>query len=96
MSNYVYLMKEDFDDELSWPFQGHAIVRLLNHIDDTNHYERVINFPKGTNPLSVDQVTVGGCVKAGHGYSQFIPHLDLSCDEQCQYLKDDCLSLFSL
>lgn len=91
MSVYVYLMKGDFDGEVSWPFQGHVTVRLLNQIDDTNHYERVIDFPKGTNPLSVGRVIVGGRVKAGHGYAQFIPHLDLSGDEQCQYLKDDCL-----
>ena len=91
MSVYVYLMKGDYDDEVSWPFQGHVTVRLLNQNDDTNHYERVIDFPKGTNPLSVGRVTVGGRVKAGHGYSQFIPHLDLSGDEQCQYLKDNCL-----
>lgn len=91
ISVYVYLMKGDFDDELLWPFQGHVTVRLLNQIDDTNHYERVIDFPKGTNPLSVNRVTVGGRVKAGHGYSQFIPYIDLSCDERCQYLKDNCL-----
>ena len=92
-SVFVYLMKGDFDDELSWPFQGHVTVRILNQLEDSNHYERVIDFPKGTNPLSVDRVTVGGRVKAGHGFSQFIPHLDLCCDdsEQCQYLKDNCL-----
>ena len=92
-SVFVYLMKGDFDDELTWPFQGHVTVQILNQLEDSNHYERVIEFPKGTNPLSVDRVTVGGRVKAGHGFSQFIPHLDLSCDdsEQCQYLKDDCI-----
>ena len=93
MSVFVYLMKGDFDDELLWPFQGHVTVRILNQLEDSNHYERVIEFPKGTNPLSVDRVTVGGRVKVGHGFSQFIPHLDLGCDEseRCQYLKDDCL-----
>ena len=92
-SVFVYLMKGDFDDELSWPFQGHVTIRIQNQLEDSNHYERVIEFPKGTNPLSVDRVTVGGRVKAGHGFSQFIPHLDLCCDdsEQCQYMKNDCI-----
>ena len=90
-SVFVYLMKGDFDDELSWPFRGQVTVRILNQLEDSNHYERVIDFPKGTNPLSVDRVMVGGRVKVGHGFSQFIPHLDLGCDdsEQCQYLKDN-------
>ena len=92
-SVFVYLMKGDFDDELSWSFKGHVTVQILNQLEDSNHYERVIDFPKGTNPLSVDRVVVGGRVQAGHGFSQFIPHLDLCCDasEQRQYLKDDCL-----
>ena len=92
VSVYVYLMKGEFDDELSWPFQGHVTVRILNQLKDSNHYERVIDFPKGTNPLSVNRVTLGGRVKAGHGYSQFIPVLDLiGDDEECRYLKDDSL-----
>ena len=92
MSVYVYLMKGEFDEELSWPFRGHVTVRILNQLNDFNHYERVIDFPKGTNPLSVNRVTVGSRVKAGHGYSQFIPHLDLSSvDEECRYLNDNCL-----
>lgn len=91
LSVYVYLMKGDFDDELPWPFRGNVTVRIVNQLEDSNHYERVIDFPKGTNPLSVDRVTVGSRVKAGHGYSQFIPHLDLSYDRHCQYLKDDCI-----
>ena len=92
MSVYVYLMKGEFDEELSWPFRGHVTVRILNQLNDFNHYERVIDFPRGTNPLSVNRVTVGSRVKAGHGYSQFIPHLDLSSvDEECRYLKDNCL-----
>lgn len=89
VSVYVYLMKGDHDKKLRWPFLGVVTVQLLDQHGDA-HLERVIEFTKS---LGVD---VAGCVresgraKRGHGYSQFIPLVDLTSTDQ-MYLKNNCL-----
>ena len=42
LSVYVHLMKGEYDDTLSWPFNGTITVQLLNWFSDNHHVEETI------------------------------------------------------
>ena len=93
VSVYAYLMCGEFDDELEWPFNGVVVVRLLNQHREKDHYEKVIGFESAQSHGTADRVTIGSRALRGQGFSQFIPHIDISQDSarKRHYLKDDCL-----
>ena len=93
VSVYAYLMCGEFDDELEWPFSGIVVVRLLNQHREKDHYEKGIYFESAQSRGMADRVTVGSRAPQGQGFSQFIPHIDISQDtaRKRHYLKDDCL-----
>ena len=87
----AYLMKGRNDDNLSWPFTGDVTFTLLNQLADENHHTRTVSFPR--NGEVSRRVVDGEMAPTGYGWSKFISHdqLDYNADQNCQYLKDDCL-----
>ncbi len=90
VSIYACLMKGNHDDTLTWPFLGTATFKLLNQLEDENHYKATIGFKD--NELSKRTVKGDGGVD-GRGFHKYIPHTSLEHDptKNCQYLKDDIL-----
>ena len=90
ISVYAYLRKGKFDDYLAWPFTGTVLVEILNHLEDKNHYKKILTFPPDND---ASKRVESGRGTSGWGYSQFIPHTELEykSDKNCQYLKDDIL-----
>ena len=88
VSVFAYLIKGRNDDNLLWPFTGEVTITLLNQLADKNHCRRTFSFPQ-------DDRSVGGRRRAytGHGQYKFIPQYKLArdADQNCQYLKNDCL-----
>lgn len=96
MNNHVAvfccIMRGEHDHLLPWPFCGAIKIRLQNHLDDRNHFEKDIRYDVHTD------VKKSGRVKTGdknylHGHPQFIAHSKLAfdADRNCQYLKGDAL-----
>ena len=94
VSVYIYLMRGEFDDHLRWPFQGQVTVQLINQAaEDEGHYTSTISFS------NLRQSGIGRVVDVERavnwfGQAKFFPLEELrgySAEENCQYLKDDCL-----
>ena len=49
ISVFLYLMKGPFDDKLEqsghWPLRGTFTIELLNQLNDSDHYSRMMQFP---------------------------------------------------
>ena len=93
VSVYAHLMKGENDDHLPWPFTGTVTIELLNQLEDHNHYSADITFPSDDEDNVNQQVVNEEAPGEGWGEPQYISHseLDYDEDENCQYLKDDCL-----
>ena len=93
ISLYVYLMRGDFDDTLTWPFEGRITVQLLNHLEDRNHCTNVFKFTCGRDPKKSSRVTESE-QDSGIGECSFIAHarLGFNSDFNCQYLLDNKLN----
>ena len=89
----IHLMKGDNDDNLKFPFKGHIVVSLLNQLEDQNHHTREPWSPEDDVPEASSGRVTAEELPYGRGFSQFIPHkaLDHNSDNNCQYLKNDCL-----
>lgn len=46
MSVTFLILCGDDDDDLHWPFEGSVAVEILNHLGDSNHFRRVVEFEK--------------------------------------------------
>ena len=44
LSVYVHLMRGEYDDDLTWPFQGKVTIQLVNQEADDRHREVLIYF----------------------------------------------------
>ena len=93
VSLYVYLMRGENDDKLSWPFRGNVQIHLLNQIAEAGNHEQVIDFSQLTPTVVADRVTIGERASRGQGYAQFVSYLDLKFDtlRNRQFLKNDQL-----
>ena len=91
VSLYVYLMRGENDDKLSWPFRGNVQIHLLNQIAEAGNHEQVIDFSQLTPTVVADRVTIGERASRGQGYAQFVSYLDLKLDtlRNRQFLKND-------
>ena len=90
LSLFVYLMKGEHDDKLSFPFNANITVQLLNWVSDSHHREKTI--PHHIAPVdSRVQVTEGVIASGGQGYGQFISHTQLlDCsDNSIKYINND-------
>ena len=85
VSAYASINEGAYDDQLKWPFIGKIVVKLLNQLEDKNHYQRIMNFEDEHNVQVGDK----------WGFEQFISHsaLDYDAVNNTQYLKDNTLYL---
>jgi len=93
ISVYAHLMRGKNDDNLSWPFTGEVTITLLNQLRDKNHHTAVVKFPKEVDTEVNVRVVNSDRGHTGYGVMDFISCNQLGCDaeQNCQYLKDDCL-----
>ena len=94
VSVFSHLMKGDNDDHLKFPFKGHIVVSLLNQLEDKNHHTGELCSPEDdVSERTSGRITRGEMSSSGWGCAQFIFHEDLdhNSDDNCQYLKNDCL-----
>ena len=93
VSVYVYLMRGEHDDQLTWPFHGDITIQLVNQNRDQDHIEYTVAFDDRTAArVAVSgRVTVGERAKSAWGIDQLISHFKLESPKQCMYLKNDCI-----
>ena len=86
VSVYVYLMKGEFDDLLTWPFQGKVAIKLLDR--NGTGYQKTVDFKSSIPDTHNNRVTEGERSIHGLGLSMFISHITL----QPHYVWNDCLN----
>ena len=93
VSVFAYLMRGEFDDNLIWPFRGHVVIQLCNHLQDKYHHGHTFDFSETTDARITSRVTNRIKAKSGWGSPTLISHKDLNFNptNNCQYLKNDCL-----
>lgn len=91
LSVYVYMMRGENDDDLTWPFCGNIEIQLLNQIGESGHHVQIVDISESSHPSVAGQVRVGDRASRGQGYSQFISHLELKLDplRKRQFLLND-------
>ena len=91
ISVFAFLMKGKNDDHLPWPFTGTVNIKLLNQLEDKNHFSTRTTFP-ADEELS-QRVVNKERSSNGWGRPKYISHSNLGQNtaKNCQYLKDDCL-----
>jgi len=90
VSVFCCIMRGEHDDSLKWPFHGDVCIRLLDHTDSQNHFEKLIRFDQRT-PLSCSGKVTSGDKGFLHGYDNFIAHKDLNSVKNTQYIEGDAL-----
>ena len=99
VSVYVYLMRGEHDDKLTWPFHGYITIQLLNQSRDQDHVEYTLAFgDKAARKDASGRVTVGERAMNGWGVHKFISHTNLFIKQYLkqylitkQYIKNDCI-----
>ena len=93
VSVFMYLMKGENDNTLTWPIRYKCTITLLNQLRDEGHYTDILECLGDESDEYNHRVISGEQSEDGWGSYQFIPHdsLGLQEDNQCQYLKDDSL-----
>ena len=88
VSVFAFFIKGRNDDNLPWPFTGEVTITLFNQLENENHYRHSVSFPPDDR-----QVVGDGRAYTGYGQYKFIPQYQLARDpdQNCQYLKNDCL-----
>jgi len=85
----AYLMKGEYDDQLTWPVKGVLIIQILNQISDSHHGELVKFRFIGVNACQVKEQEVSAF---GVYSDKFISHKNLYVvDGRYQYFKHDCI-----
>ncbi|XP_065901750.1 TNF receptor-associated factor 4-like [Dysidea avara] len=93
MSVFLFLMKGQCDDELSWPLRGKFEIKLLNQLSDHEHHTNIVTYGDFTSDRQACRVTdkTMGTI-LGNGNTQFISNTNLhKITPTCQYLKDKCI-----
>ena len=92
VSVFLYLMKGENDDTVTWPIKYKCTITLLNQLKDEGHYLDTIDCTTDEADDVNSRVLSGKSSTRGWGIPQFIPHDQLDFGgEACQYLKDDSL-----
>lgn len=90
ISVYIHLKRGEFDDELTWPFRGEIVVRLLNQKLEGKYYEETKIFDESTSDEVAGRVTRGNLAEKGAGLETFVSHGEV---ELGGYLEDKNLIL---
>ena len=88
VSVYVYLMRGEHDDKLTWPFRGDITIQVANQNRDLE-YTVVFDDEIATDEELSGRVTVGDIAEGGWGTCEFVSHTKLESTKQ--YLKNDCI-----
>ena len=92
ISVWFHILRGDFDNILSWPFQGQLTLQLMNQLEDTNHHTDSVCLTNCNVSSCINRLTTGERATAW-GFPGFLPLSDLGYDmaKNRQFLKDDCL-----
>ena len=92
VSMFVYLMKGENDDILTWPFKCDITIRLLNWKEDKGHVEKILDFNDSDDVKYRKRVMEGDTATGGLGYD-FISHSDLhyNITNNTEYINNDIL-----
>ena len=78
ISVFLRLVKGPYDDKLQqsghWPLRGTFIIELLNQLNDSDHYIRILQFHHYRCSKCANRVLEGDRQTIGYGYHQFISH----------------------
>ena len=95
VSVFLHLLKGPHDDELEqsghWPLRGTFTIELLNQLNDSDHYSRMIQFHHHICSKCTNRILEKGNDNAGWGDSQFISHDTLLRYSNNSYHKGDYL-----
>lgn len=86
VSVYLYFMRGEFDDELSWPFRGDIVVELLDQGAGPSH-SKTLRYSSSTLRQCADRVDNGERSVNSKGIADFI-HLS---ELPLKFLKKDSL-----
>ena len=91
ISVYAMVLDGEYDDDITWPFQGNINFGLLNQLENKNHFIRKVLPGRPGNEDHYDKYMRRG--GGGLGIGTFIRHSQLghNPDKNTQYLKDDTL-----
>ena len=95
VSVYLYLMKGPHDDQLEqsghWPMRGTFTIELLNQLNDSDHYSRMVQFHHHLWSECTNRVLMGAMTNSGCGELEFISHDTLLHNNSNNYYKGDSL-----
>ena len=88
----VCLMRGEFDGQLKWPFRGKVVIKVVNQLQDKEHYTETVDFSNSNSADVIARVTKGEKAPKGWFNSKVLTHSDLNYDpaKDCQFLKDNC------
>ena len=91
VSVYVYLMRGEHDDKLTWPFRGDVIIHLMNQNRDKGHVEYIVVFgdEAAADEEVSGRVTLGETAESGWGKDGVVSHTMLESTKW--YLENDCM-----
>ena len=85
LSLFVHLMRGEFDDALSWPFQGKITLTVVDQSDDGKH---VVETLEGNESVAAFHRPSMSRNHKGFGYMEFMP---LTRMEGKSFIKNDML-----
>ena len=95
VSVYLHLMKGPYDDKLEqlghWPLRGTFTIELLNQLNDSDHYIRILQFHHNKCSNCTNRVLESAEAIAGWGESQYMSHDTLLHHSSNSYYKSDSL-----
>ena len=92
LSLYIYLMKGNNDDKLSFPLNATITVQILNILSDSNHRERTIDH-YNAHVGARTRVIEGDRAPRGWGLLDFISHTELldNTNNSVKFIDNDKL-----
>ena len=72
LSVWFQLMRGEFDNNLSWPFQGQITFQLTNQLEDKGHYQRGVSLTNCNDPAVINRVTTGDRAEGRWGFDPFL------------------------
>ena len=95
VSVYLHLMKGPHDDELEqsghWPLRGTFTIELLNQLNDSDHYSRMVQLHHHFCSLCTNRVIQNLMSNAGRGEPQFISHEVLHNSDNGYHISDSLI-----
>ena len=92
LSIYLYLIKGENDDHLTWPYEGNITITLLNQLNDSEHRTKVLRLNSMEHADVVKQPGSDEIRNKGRGYPEFISLSEVeSSTAHKQYLMNDTL-----